>query len=76
MFMVLSYLDPHCSSVQTEPSSSPIEIKSWRDGANIAALFSTILHQSMMRQFNAFHKFQSIMNSNAPPTLGKTQKGH
>ena len=62
VFMVLSHLDPHCSSVQMEPSSSLIKIKSLRDGQNISVLFSTSLHQSMMRQFNHFHKYQSIMN--------------
>ena len=71
--MVLSHLDPHYSSVWTEPSSSLIKIKSWRDGLNISTLFSAILHQSM-RQFNVFHKFQSIMNSMHHPLLMKLKK--
>ena len=74
MFMVLRHLDPHHFSVWMEPSSSPIEIKSWRDGMNISALFSIILHQSMMRQFNAFCKFQSVVNLMHHPLLEKTQK--
>ena len=52
-----------------EPSSSPIKIISWGDGPNISVLFSTVLHQSMMRQFNAFHKFQLIMNSMHHPLV-------
>ena len=74
MFMVLSHLGPNHSSVQMEPSSSLIKIKSWRDGANISELFSTILHQSIMRQFSAFHKFQSIMNSMHLPLLVKLKR--
>ena len=72
--MVLSHLDPHQSSVQTEPSSSLITIKSWRDGPNISALFSTVLHQSMMRQFNTFHKFQSITNLMHHPLSAKLKR--
>ena len=74
VFMVLSHLDPHCSSVQMEPSSSPIKIKSWRDGLNISALFSTILHQSMMRQFNTYCKFWWIMNLIHHPLLAKLKR--
>ena len=72
--MVLSHLDPHHSLVQMEPCSSLIEMKSWRDGLNISALFSTILHQSMMRQFNAFCKFQSIKVPRADAILAKVYK--
>ena len=72
--MVLSHLDPHHSSVQIEPSSSLIIVKSWRDGLNISALFSTILHQSMMSQYNTFLKFQSIMNSMYHPLLVKLRR--
>ena len=74
MFMVLSHLDPHCSSVHMEPSSLLIKIKSWRDGLNISALFSTVLHQSMMRQFNAFCKFKSVMNSKHHPLSVKLKR--
>ena len=74
VFMVLSHLDPHHSSVQMEPSSSLIVTKSWRDGLNISALFSTILHQSMMRQFTTFCKFQSIMNSMHHPLFVKLRR--
>ena len=74
MFMVLSHLYPHCSSVQMEPSSSPIKIKSWRDGPKFSALFSTVLHQSMMRQFNAFCMFQSTMNLMHHPLLVKLKR--
>ena len=72
--MVLSHLDPHYSSVWMEPSSSLIKIKSWRDGLNISALFSTVLHQSMMRQFNALCKLQSIMNLMHHPLLAKLKR--
>ena len=74
VFMVLSYLDPYCSSVQMEPGSSLIKIKSCRDGPNISVLFSTVLHQSMMRQFNAFCKFQLIMNSMHHPRMVKLKR--
>ena len=74
MFTVLSHLDPHHSSVQMEPSLSLIIIKSWRDGLNISVLFSSILHQSMIRQFNAFHKLQSIMNLMHHPLLAKLRR--
>ena len=63
VFMVFSHLDSHCFSVQMEPSSSPIKIKSW-----------TILHQPMMMQFNAFCKFQSIMNLMHHPILAKFKR--
>ena len=74
VFMVLGHLDPHHFSVQMEPSSSPIEIKSWRDGPNTSVLFSTVLHQSMMRQFNTFCKFQSIMTLMHHPFLVKLKR--
>ena len=74
MFMVLSHLDPHHCSVQTEPSSSLIKIKSWRDGPNISVLFSTILPRSMMRQLNAFCEFQSILNSMHHPLSVKLKR--
>ena len=57
-----------------KPSSSLIKIKFWRDGLNISVLFSTILHQSMIRQFNTFHKFQSIMNLMHHPLLVKLKR--
>ena len=72
--MALSHLDAHHSSVQTEPSSSLIKIKSWIDGPNISVLFSTALHQTMIRQFNTFHKFQSIMNSMHHPLSVKLKR--
>ena len=71
---IQSYADQHDSKCFYKPSSSPIEIKSWRNGSNFSALFSTILHQSMMRHFNAFHKFWSIMNSMHHPLLVKLKR--
>ena len=74
MFMVLSHLDPHHSSVLMQPTFSLTIIKSWEDGLNISVLFLTILYQPMIRQFNAFHKFQSIMNLMYHPSLVKLRR--